>query len=206
MSGQVRGEPDFEPRPSSSDYFVIMLPSVAMHEHLISPQELAREARAEPRAARDNSAVAGQEPAEEPPDLSEDIVALRAATQALILERQRYEDKTCHAVADLALEIAGAFLRDSAVDKELALITARAELRRLAPSAAIQIRVSPPDYKNVASALQEDQVDIHVISDSSLRPGDCLVESPTRIVDGRLDSRLKRVQSALRADEETHPW
>jgi len=76
-------------------------------------------------------------------------------------------------------------------------------VRYVAEKSGITIRVSPQDYQSVDgkkdfwAPVTDRLQDIVVETDDRLSPGDCLIESETGIVDGRIETQIHELESLV---------
>jgi flagellar assembly protein FliH len=107
-------------------------------------------------------------------------------------------------IASLAMEIAEKLmLQELKVNPETIITVVRRVIERASDRKSLRIRISPDD----CSILQERREELlagivelkhfDLVSDSSLRPGDCIVETKAGTIDARLDRRVERVREQL---------
>ena len=141
-----------------------------------------------------------------PTELESAAEQLPSLASVIYAHRERIDNNLSDHIADLAVEIAGAFLRDHALDHGLAKATALAELRHLNDPENTFLKVSVQDFPQIQAALRDTCPAICVRADETLAPGDCLIESPKTRVDARLSRRLEQVRRELIAFQNSDPW
>jgi flagellar assembly protein FliH len=148
------------------------------------------EAAAREQAAGDLAAAAGR---------AEDMLAVarKQATEELqAAERQ---------LVELALAVAAKILaREGAENPTAVLPMVKEALAKVRDQEQVTVRVNPASYDFLLAARPELQaalagdVALTVAADSSLKEGDCVVETPFGTVDARIDTQLELVRAALR--------
>ena len=169
-----------------------------MNEHLISAQTLH-----EWRLRNESASLPTGAPV---PDSRPETLKLEPIAASLSARTRRLEDTLSAHAGNLAIEIAGAFIREYALDSGLAQATALQELKRLSQTESILLRVSVQDLPQVEAALREAYPSVSVEADPSLSAGDCIIESPETTVDARLSRRLEQVRRELRTFQNNEPW
>ncbi len=110
------------------------------------------------------------------------------------LERARSEalDALRAELVTLSGEVARRAVLD-ALEVDPARVEALADqaLARVRRATQVTLRVCPADAPRVAG------LDVEVLADPSLGPGDCVVESSLGEVDGRIEARIDRLLAAL---------
>lgn len=119
-----------------------------------------------------------------PEDRAADMLLL-AAREAEIAERFERQSRR------LALDIAASLLRVSAAETT-ALVTQTAEraFGRLPREHSATLRVHPLDRPAVEGFVASRSAPLHIVVDSSLERGGCIVESAVGRVDARLETQL----------------
>ncbi|MBN1944191.1 MAG: hypothetical protein JW797_00890 [Bradymonadales bacterium] len=79
-------------------------------------------------------------------------------------------------------------------------------IKEAAGARRLCIRVSPEDLRTVAEALTPPSLPptephLTVVSDGSLKPGDCLVETEIGCIDARIDAQLELILQSLLSTE-----
>lgn len=108
-------------------------------------------------------------------------------------------------LVDLALAVAGKVLAREVTENPMVVLPiVQAALAKVQDQEQITVRVNPANYDFVLAARPELQaalagdVALTVAADSSLKEGDCVVETPFGTVDARIDTQLELVTAALR--------
>ncbi|MFB3901843.1 MAG: FliH/SctL family protein [Acidobacteriota bacterium] len=106
-------------------------------------------------------------------------------------------------VVKLALQIARKLVhREITVDPDIILTLVKVALDKLQSQARIVIHLNPEDAAILTSKLEQDpqlfgERDIQIKTKSSLRRGDCLIESPYGSVDGQLSEQFDQIEAGL---------
>jgi flagellar assembly protein FliH len=110
------------------------------------------------------------------------------------------------ALLDLSLEIARQVVRgELSVRRDAALPAVREAIALIVDHAAHpHVHLSPQDYELVRAELEADASHrgCRFVSDPSVPPGGCRIETPQGEIDATLDTRWRRVVATLGAD---HP-
>jgi len=136
--------------------------------------------------------------------VAESAAALQAASEAMRAAHDAFLDSLTPQLIELAGAIARRILqRESKMDPDLALRTARRALEQLVEREAVVLHVNPKD----ADALRAQKIalldefdgvrQITVMSDPEIAPGGCLVETEKVHVDARIDAQLDRILDDL---------
>ena len=87
---------------------------------------------------------------------------------------------------------------------QVVLLIVREAITRVRDQKEIKIHVEPNSYDLVLMALSELQsmltdstAILEVVSDESLKPGDCVIETPNGSVDARISTQLELMKSAV---------
>jgi flagellar assembly protein FliH len=173
---------------------------------------------------RDRNAPAPQPPAPPPIDPLQQLLAaelesarrennarLAATIDRVQLGGARLAEEARADVLELAFQIAGKILETELGQGHEALFALiRSAVRRVGESRRVSIRLHPDDA--AAVQIARDSADsgvvsltrVELVADASLSPGDCVVDSDTGQIDGRLNSRLAELRrAALAAAEES---
>ena len=121
----------------------------------------------------------------------ERIAQLAQATQAQARPQPQ-------AIVDLALLIARELIgREADADPQHFVDALAAELLPLCDGERIDVRLPPAEAAQAASLHPELAARVRLVSDATLEPGDCVVETATSIIDRSLGPRLAAVRTAL---------
>lgn len=130
--------------------------------------------------------------------------ALSAAIQGLRLASARLAEQARSDALEIAFVIARRILEaELKASPEPLFALVRSAVRRLGETRQIRVRLCPADAAVIEEALANEElpdlavVQTQVVSDASLSPGDCVVESALGSVDGRLDVRLGELKRAV---------
>lgn len=135
-------------------------------------------------------------------DLKSATAAMRVAAEKLIDLRDSCLDQCQHETVKLGIAIAERLLRRSLqAQPELIVGLAQSALSWAVGSECVRLRMHPEDCELVqsqqGSLRQNSTAAVELISDSTLRRGDCVVESETSQVDARLSTMLDRIVEEL---------
>jgi flagellar assembly protein FliH len=171
-------------------------------------------------AAQPRRMATGRPPEPPPPPAgptAEQLEAIRAqamqrvahAVEVLRLHAERLAEQARADALEIGFRVARRILEaelSSSPEPFFALV--RAALKRAGDSRKVAVRVHPQDAKALGPAIAADGLGVatatvEVIQDSSLSPGDCVVDTDFGKVDGRLQTRLDELQlAAVAAVEE----
>src|SRR5262249_3016860 len=100
---------------------------------------------------------------------------------------------------DLALEIAREILdREIKVDGGNLLSRINESLEAAGPDRPVRVRLSPSEIAHAVERTPELLGDgIELAEDPSLGAGGCIVESPSRIIDASVETRLAAIRDAI---------
>jgi flagellar biosynthesis/type III secretory pathway protein FliH len=93
--------------------------------------------------------------------------------------------------------------REVAIEPELVLELVRRALDEVDTESPVSVRVHPQDLPLVqarlgaAGAEGGEQIEIAFAADASLNRGGCIVETPRRLVDGRIETALQALYVRL---------
>jgi flagellar assembly protein FliH len=143
------------------------------------------------------------------PDLRPEMLArLQMAIEKLRHEGERLAEQARADTLEIAFQIARRILEQelrTGPDALFALV--RSAVRRAGDVRRVLIRVAPQDVQALEgdsgkAALQTMTVArVEIVGDSTLTPGDVIVESAEARIDGRLSSRLGELRRAVDGDE-----
>jgi flagellar assembly protein FliH len=109
------------------------------------------------------------------------------------------------ALLDLSLEVARQVLRrELALHRDAALPVVREAIALIVDHAAHpRVHLNPQDYELVRAELEADASHrgCRFVSDASVEPGGCRIETPQGEIDATLATRWRRVVCALGVDE-----
>jgi flagellar assembly protein FliH len=108
-------------------------------------------------------------------------------------------------IAALALAIARKVLHEQSDLLQQAIVEqTRQALERVRGAGPVTVRVNPDDVailqqqREALTALYEGPLPLHVEADARISRGGCLVETPERVVDARIETQLARIAEALK--------
>lgn len=111
-------------------------------------------------------------------------------------------------VVKLAMEVARKITRREIELRPETVVTLCSDVtRQVALAQSVTLKVSPDDLEAVRQheALMEtglrDDVSLHIVSDSSIERGGCVIESDMGKIDARLETQLAAIERALMADD-----
>jgi len=167
------------------------------------------------REAQPRPTLGPRAPAPPPGPTPEQVAALRAeamlkvagAVEALRLEASRLAEAASADALELGFLVARRILEaelKTSPDALAALV--RAALRRAGDARKVTVRLHPQDAEALAPALATDGLGVvaavvEVVPESSLSPGDCVVDTDYGKLDGRLQTRLDELWRAVAAEE-----
>jgi flagellar assembly protein FliH len=141
-------------------------------------------------------------------------VAVLVERQGQLLENLIQELKTTRElllkdaeepIAALALEIARKVLHDEAAALRDAIVAqAREAIARVREGGPVKVLVNPQDVPLLEDAREaiaktfEETVTLQVVGDARISKGGCIVETPVRLVDARIEVQLARIAEALK--------
>ena len=137
-----------------------------------------------------------------PPDV---LRRLEAAVQRLKLEAARLADQARADALEIGFQVARRILeQELTTSPEPLFALVRSAVRRLGDARRLVIRLNPADAARLDTSdgrqkLGLSLMQVELVSDPSLEPGDCVVESDQATVDGRLSTRLDEVRRGLAA-------
>ena len=109
-------------------------------------------------------------------------------------------------VIKIAMAVVEKILPQHFIDvPQVVLPLVRESLLKVKDQKVLKIHVSPADYDLVLMARTEfrglltyGDAEIDITSDSSMKPGDCLIETPNGTVDARLATQIELVRQAVK--------
>jgi len=110
-----------------------------------------------------------------------------------------------HDVAEIVMHVAAKIIPQHFIDvPQVVLPAVKQALMKVKDQKEIFIHVPPESYELVLMARDEframltgGNASIEVVSDESLHPGDCLLETPNGAVDARLSTQMELIQKAV---------
>ena len=156
--------------------------------------------------------VAPPPPPAPPAGLAEGSRALAMALEQLRLESEHLAQQARNDALELGFLVARKILETEVAANPAALFAlVRSAVRKVGDARTLTIRLHPEDCKRLeeAGGVREmgelSMMTVEVRPDSSLTPGDCVIDSELGRVDGRLAARLsemkRQLEGALAADE-----
>lgn len=102
-------------------------------------------------------------------------------------------------VVDLALLVAQEVLHaELSVREDLVFAAVERALNGAPHDGTVTVRMNPDDLEGVETRLKDSgMLAMKCEADASLRRGDCVVQTPGRIIDASLDARLEAVRDTL---------
>lgn len=134
-------------------------------------------------------------------NLEHALVALQSVESELRRQRQSLVATNEQAVFKLALAVARHVIqREIETDDQIVLHLVRRALEELDGARPTEVRLNPADLDAAQGYVvgQQWPADLEWIADPTMERGSCVVESPDRIIDGRLDTVLREVERRLR--------
>ena len=118
---------------------------------------------------------------------------------------QEYVISAENTIAEMVLKIANKILPRHFIDvPQMILPLVQEAISKVKDQPKVVVKVAPESYELVMMAQPELQSQLEgsgvleVQSEQSLKPGDCLVESPNGVVDAGISTQLKLVEQAVR--------
>ena len=109
-----------------------------------------------------------------------------------------------YTVAEMVLQIADKVISQHFIDVPLVILPlVREAIQKVKDQPFITVRVCSEAYEFVLPAraelqsMLEGNAKLDVISDASLKPGDCVLESPNGTVDARLNTQMEQIRLAV---------
>ena len=119
-------------------------------------------------------------------------------------EMQTYVQQAEQQIMDIALHVVDKVLPQHFLDvPQVILPLVQKALLKIKDQSEVKIHVAPEAYEMVLMAKSEfqsvfeDHVSLTVVSDESLKVGDCVVETPNGNVDARLTTQLELIKKAV---------
>lgn len=149
-------------------------------------------AKQEVEAARAQAVRVAQQDAEElQSKYRTSILALESAAQSAA--QAAAEDVVALAMT-LASALVGAEIRASVDSLTVVIQSALAGLGDDKPTA---VRLSPGDHDRITSHSDQPTPHVALVADATLSDGDCIVESPDRVVDASTRARLESIHDKV---------
>lgn len=112
-------------------------------------------------------------------------------------------------ILDIALSIAKNIIRQTAEqNSEGILHVIRKGIHKIGASEEIRIRLHPHDLEMITqevdplTTLLKDKGKLEFEADFGLSPGDCIIEGPKRMLDGRLNSQFSIIEEVIREERQ----
>ena len=121
-----------------------------------------------------------------------------------LIDRAEIMDQLEYSLVDMLMESLKSILGDMGADRTLRAIATTA-LRKAGRAQFARLRVHPERVAGVQGVIHNIKEEfegfewIEVIADSTLKPEDCLLQTPTGILDFSLDTQLRVLEECLRA-------
>ena len=127
-----------------------------------------------------------------------------ATIKAAQQEAQAYVQQAEQQIVDLAMKVAEKIIPQHFIDvPQVVLPLVRKCLLKIKDQNEVIVHVHPDAYEMVLLAkgefqsMLEGNARLEVQSDESLKPGDCVLESPNGNVDAKLETQLQLVKNAI---------
>jgi len=141
-------------------------------------------------------------------DAREELLARRAELDQLVAavnqERERFLSEAEPQLAQLALMIAAKVIeREVVLAGDVAVTIARACIRKIKERRWLRIHVNPENIDSIRAAREEilaqlgTDARLEVAEDARVDRGGCVIESPSGVVDARIQTRIDILQEAL---------
>jgi len=132
-----------------------------------------------------------------------ELVHLQTETFAAVASQHELLAKQLHEmIPELTMEAVARILAKTDFDRDMVLGIARDVLAEIEPSGEpVEIQLSPHDLDLMAGNEEDFRIKHPAISfraNAELQPGDCIVRSRFGVVDGRLATKLRTVESFLK--------
>ncbi len=134
------------------------------------------------------------------------VTALEQAIDALELARKELGPDHARCVYAIAVAVARKLVqKEMATDPSVARSLVEQALNLMPLDTPFEVRLSPADFDSFAADLerlhgQGRKSAVEWVSDPAIGPGSFLLESPLRIVDGRLDVALQNLYERLHVE------
>ncbi|HWP02068.1 MAG TPA: FliH/SctL family protein [Gemmatimonadaceae bacterium] len=175
------------------------LPAVGMHnEDLGSPPEPDPVEAAYQRGITEGRRLGALEAEER---LRPAVDAMEAAAEALAEVREKLAANFADHLHLLAVAVARQLIqREIAADAEIVVGLVERALTLVPPDQRVRVHVNPEDLATVRKRIEGRIGDrqIEWVADPAIERGSCVADSPSRVVDGRLDRALLAVLEKLR--------
>jgi flagellar biosynthesis/type III secretory pathway protein FliH len=131
------------------------------------------------------------------------VQVLATAADAVRATRSRWLDTAEANLYALATAVAHQVIdREVSIEPELVLELVRRALDEIDAESPVTVRVHPHDLSLVQARLgaagnEGEQIEIAFAADASLSRGGCVVETPRRLVDGRIETALQALYVRL---------
>ena len=137
------------------------------------------------------------------------LVDANAGAERILKEAQTacldYITSAENTIAEMVLKIANKILPRHFIDvPQMILPLVQEAVRKVKDQPKVVVKVAPEAYELVMLAQTELQGQLEgsgvleVVSDQSLKVGDCVVESPNGVVDAGVSTQLKLIEQAVR--------
>ena len=131
------------------------------------------------------------------------VQVLATAADTVRATRSRWLDTAEANLYALATAVAHQVIdREVSIEPELVLELVRRALDEIDAESPVTVRVHPQDLPLVQARLgaagsEGEQIEIAFAADASLSRGGCIVETPRRLVDGRIETALQALYVRL---------
>lgn len=128
------------------------------------------------------------------------VNALSGALESIRLHEARWMSNIGENIAAIAVTVARHIVqREIATDATIIQTVVQRALTQLPVDQTVIVRLNPDDHSICSSSLPDDMRarDIRWVADPHITRGGCLVEGRERIIDGRVDTALERLYSAI---------
>ncbi|MGQ9696409.1 MAG: FliH/SctL family protein, partial [Armatimonadota bacterium] len=199
---------DADPRSSEQDMLARAAEEASrtIHSAKAEAQAIIAAARAEASAIREaawqEGYAAGRADARE--ELLTKQAELDQLVEAINQEHERFLSEAEPQLVQLALAIAAKVIeREVLLANDVAVNIARACIRRIKERHWLRIHVNPESVDAIREARQQiaahagTEVRLEIAEDPAVDPGGCMIESPSGVLDARIQTRMSILREAL---------
>jgi|GEM_PF-4293256 len=137
-------------------------------------------------------------------DLEQTSLLLQTCLAEIAARRAAWCRQDGEDLVGLIVKIAAVVIHDEVTQRpDVIASQVKAALMRVKEDGLLTLRVHPRTVESLRAAMPSlltSERRLHIEPDASIEPGGCLVETPQRIVDARLDVQLALVAGALRRE------
>jgi flagellar biosynthesis/type III secretory pathway protein FliH len=139
-------------------------------------------------------------PSAPPPIVIDHTPRLAAAIETLRQEGRRLGEQARSDALEIGVLVARKIIeRELTSNLEPLFGLIRSAVRRVGEARGVVVKVSPEDHRRLQDApgASLSLVNVSVVADEALSPGDVMIESEQHGVDARLDTRLEELRREL---------